>query len=111
MPDNPQAASLITLHSTLRIPEDLEKPDPNKTTPVDVIGAAVGDLNGPTVERVFVGPKALHILQSVHTNTAPGQLNGPDLSRVVDFGKYLGFIAKPLFLWLRWTHDHIVANW
>ncbi len=111
MPDNPQAASLITLHNTLRIPEDQEKPDPNKTTPVDVIGAAVGDLNGPTVERVFVGPKALHILQSVHTNTAPGQMNGPDLSRVVDFGKYLGFIAKPLFLWLRWTHDHIVANW
>ncbi len=111
IPDNPQAASLITLHNTLRIPEDLEKPDPNKTTPVDVIGAAVGDLNGPTVERVFVGPKALHILQSVHTSTAPGQMNGPDLSRVVDFGKYLGFIAKPLFLWLRWTHDHIVANW
>ena len=111
LPDDPQAASLITLHGTMRIPEDLEKPDPNKTTPVDVIGAAVGDLNGPTVERVFVGPKALHILQSVHTNTAPGQLNGPDLSRVVDFGKYLGFIAKPLFLWLRWTHDHIVANW
>ena len=111
LPDNPQAASLITLHNTLRIPEDLEKPDPNKTTPVDVIGAAVGDLNGPTVERVFVGPKALHILQGVHTNTAPGQMNGPDLSRVVDFGKYLGFIAKPLFLWLRWTHDHIVANW
>ena len=21
------------------------------------------------------------------------------------------FIVKPLFLWLRWTHDHWVANW
>jgi YidC/Oxa1 family membrane protein insertase len=111
MPDNPAAASLITIHNTLRIPEDHDKPDPNKTTPVDVIGAAVGDLNGPTVERVFVGPKALHILQSVHTNTAPGQMNGPDLARVVDFGKYLGFIAKPLFLCLRWVHDRVVANW
>ena len=111
LPDNPQAASLVSLHNNMRIPEDLEKPDPNKTTPVDVMGAAVGDLSGPTVERLFVGPKALHILEKVRTNTAPGQLNGPDLSKVVDFGKYLGFIAKPLFLWLRWTHDHIIANW
>jgi YidC/Oxa1 family membrane protein insertase len=111
MPDDPNSASLVTLHNTMRIPEDLEKPDPNKTTPVEVLGAAVGTLNGPTVERIFVGPKALHILEKVHSNTAPGQENGPDLSKVVDFGKYLGFIAKPLFLWLRWTHDHMVANW
>ena len=111
MPDNPQQATLISLHNNMRIPEDPAKPDPNKTTPVDVIGAAVGTANGPTVERVFVGPKALHILETVKTNTAPGQLNGPNLSKVVDFGKYLGFIAKPLFLWLRWTHDHWVANW
>ena len=111
MPDNPQSAALISTHNTLRIPESSDKPDPNKTTPVDVIGAAVGNLNGPTVERIFVGPKALHILQAVHSNTAPGQPNGPDLGHVVDFGKYLGFIAKPLFLALRWTHDHIVGNW
>ena len=111
LPDGPQAASMVTIHNTLRIPENLEKPDPNKTQPVEVIGAAVGDLSGPTVERIFVGPKALHILESVKSNSAPGQPNGPDLSKVVDFGKYLGFIAKPLFLWLRWTHDHMVANW
>jgi YidC/Oxa1 family membrane protein insertase len=30
---------------------------------------------------------------------------------LVDFGTYLGFIAKPLFMWLKWTHDHWVANW
>jgi YidC/Oxa1 family membrane protein insertase len=111
LPEDPQSASMVTLHNTLRIPEDLEKPDPNKTTPVEVLGAAVGNLNAPTVERIFVGPKALHVLEKVHSNTAPGQQNGPDLSKVVDFGKYLGFIAKPLFLWLRWTHDHMVANW
>ena len=106
LPDNPATASLVSLHSTLRIPENPDKPDPNKTTPVEVIGAAAGDQHGPTVLRVFVGPKALDVLQGIHSNTAPGQMNGPDLSRVVDFGKYLGFIAKPLFLWLRWTHDH-----
>jgi YidC/Oxa1 family membrane protein insertase len=106
LPDNPQQSTLVSLHSTLRIPENAEKPDPNKTTQVDVVGAAVGVPNGPTVERLFVGPKALHILETVKTNSAPGQMNGPDLAKVVDFGKYLGFIAKPLFLWLRWTHDH-----
>jgi YidC/Oxa1 family membrane protein insertase len=106
LPDSPQQSAMVSIHNTLRIPENLEKPDPNKTTPVDIVGAAVGVPNGPTVERIFVGPKALHILESVKTNTAPGQMNGPDLAKAVDFGKYLGFIAKPLFLWLRWTHDH-----
>ena len=110
LPDNPQSASLVTLHNTMRIPENLDKPDPNKTTPVEVVGAAAGDLSGPTVTRLFVGPKALHILERVHSNATPGQQNGPDLSKVVDFGKYLGFIAKPLFIWLRWTHDHWVPT-
>jgi YidC/Oxa1 family membrane protein insertase len=110
LPDNPQTASMVTLHNPMRIPENLDKPDPNKTTPVEVIGAAVGDLNGPSVTRLFVGPKALHILERVHSNTAAGQQNGPDLAKVVDFGKYLGFIAKPLFIWLRWTHDHWVPT-
>jgi YidC/Oxa1 family membrane protein insertase len=42
---------------------------------------------------------------------AQSTIEGPDLEGLVDFGKYLGFIAKPLFLWLKWTHDHWVANW
>jgi YidC/Oxa1 family membrane protein insertase len=32
------------------------------------------------------------------------------LRRLVDFG-WLGLIARPLFLWLKWTYNHIVANW
>jgi len=28
----------------------------------------------------------------------------------VDFG-WLGLIARPLFLWLKWTYNHIVPNW
>jgi YidC/Oxa1 family membrane protein insertase len=111
LPDNPQAASMVTLHNQFRIPENLDHPDPNKTTQVDVLGAAVGVQNAPTVERIFVGPKAVSVLQTVHSNSAPGHFNGPDLSKVVDFGKWLGFIAKPLFLWLRWTHDHWVPTY
>jgi YidC/Oxa1 family membrane protein insertase len=35
---------------------------------------------------------------------------GDNLRDLVDFG-YLSFIAKPLFLWLKWTYQHWVANW
>jgi YidC/Oxa1 family membrane protein insertase len=45
-------------------------------------------------------------------NAAPGSKpDGPNLEHVIDFGTYFGFIAKPLFLWLKWTHDHWVTNW
>src|SRR5205807_4586132 len=36
--------------------------------------------------------------------------NGPSLDGIVDFGTF-AIIAKPLFLWLKWTHDHWIANW
>ena len=29
---------------------------------------------------------------------------------IIDFG-WLGIIARPLFLWLKWMYGHIVANW
>ena len=37
-------------------------------------------------------------------------MNGPDLRDVVDFG-FFSFIARPLFLWLKWTHEHMASNW
>ena len=63
-----------------------------------------------TRERLFVGPKALPVLESIRSNTAPGQMNGPDLRNVVDFG-FFSLIARPLFLWLLWTHEHMASNW
>jgi len=122
LPSQPQDAAMVTLHETLEIPQNLDKPDPTKTTKVPVLGAAVGDVAGPTEERIFVGPKALDVLKSVHASLSKAELailspaarasaQGPNLEGVVDFGDYLGFIAKPLFLWLKWTHDHWVANW
>jgi len=33
-----------------------------------------------------------------------------DLRKLVDFG-WLGYIARPLFLWLKWTYNHIIPNW
>jgi YidC/Oxa1 family membrane protein insertase len=107
IPEDAQNATLVTLRNSVDIPKDLQKPNPQDTTKVDVLGAAVGNLHGPTVERVFVGPKALPVVETVPVASA----NGPaDLRELVNFGTF-GIIARPLFLWLRWTHAHVVANW
>ncbi len=110
LPENPDTAAMVTLHESITVPKNLKKPDPNDVTKYDVLGAAVGDLSGTTKERLFVGPKALEVLESVHSNTAPGRMDGPDLRDVVDFG-FFHLIARPLFLWLKWTHEHIASNW
>jgi len=122
LPSRPEEASMVTLQEPLEIPQNLEKPDPTKVSKVTVVGAAVGNMYGPTEERIFVGPKALDVIKSVHSSLSKDELarlapaarssaEGPNLEGLVDFGKYLGFIAKPLFQWLVWTHDHWVANW
>jgi YidC/Oxa1 family membrane protein insertase len=99
---------LVTLRSALDVPKDFKNPNPKETMKVDVLGAAVGNLNGPTEQRLYVGPKALDVLESIPVPKINGE--APDLHGIVDFG-WLGLIAKPLFLWLKWTHDHIVPNW
>ena len=101
---------VVTEHGTITVPKDPKKPDPNDVVKYDVLGAAVGDSSGVTKERLFVGPKALNVLESVRSNTAPGQMNGPDLRDVVDFG-FFSLVARPLFLWLKWTHEHMARNW
>lgn len=121
LPDEPEAAALVTLRHGIDIPKNPDKPDPSQTQPVEVLGVAVGNMDGATSERLFVGPKTVDVLESVHASLtreerarlgpAGAEARGPDLEGLVDFGTYLGFIARPLFLWLKWTHDHWVANW
>ena len=110
LPDNPDTAAMITLHNSIALPKDPKKPDPNEVVHYEVLGAAVGDSGGMTKQRFFVGPKSLEVLESVRSNTAPGQMNGPDLRNVVDFG-FFSLIARPLFVWLKWTHEHMTRNW
>jgi YidC/Oxa1 family membrane protein insertase len=50
------------------------------------------------------------VLRTVKATTPDGKTNGPSLEPLVDFG-FWTIISKPLFLWLHWTYDHIVANW
>ena len=107
MPEEPQRAAMVQLRNTLQVPKSASKPDPNDTSAVQVIGAAVGPLSAPVNARIFVGPKALDVLETVRS-TAHGRTW--DLRPVVDFGKF-HFVARPLFLWLHWTYDHWIPNW
>jgi YidC/Oxa1 family membrane protein insertase len=96
---------MVTFRKSLDVPA---KPGTNETAKIDVLGAAVGDLRGPTTERMYVGPKELAVLDAVSVPTIKNDT--PDLRGIVDFG-WWGILARPLFLWLKWTHNHIVSNW
>ena len=108
IPDDPATAAMVTLRSALSVPREPQKPESAEKVNVDVVGAAVGNLHGPTAARVFVGPKELEVLEKVPVPGVSGADN--DLNGLVDFG-WWGIIAKPLFIWLKWTYHHVVANW
>ena len=105
IPSDPATAAMVTLHNSMEIPE---KPGAKEVVKVDVLGAAVGDPRGPTTERMFVGPKELAVLDAVSVPTIKN--DNPDLRGIVDFG-WWGVLARPLFLWLKWTYNHVVHNW
>jgi len=106
LPADPQNAAMVTLRNAVEIPHGGS--NTKQMDKVDVLGAAVGNLKGPSDLRIYVGPKALADLESV---SVPGITGAePDLRAIIDFG-WLGIIARPLFLWLKWMHNHIVGNW
>jgi YidC/Oxa1 family membrane protein insertase len=108
IPNDPSTSAMVTLHNSMSIARDPQKADSKEVVNVDVIGAAVGNLHGATAERVFAGPKELEVLQKV---PVPGVAGGDnDLNGLVDFG-FFGIIAKPLFIWLKWTYHHVIPNW
>jgi YidC/Oxa1 family membrane protein insertase len=111
LPDQPENAVMVTLRNAIQIPKNLDKPDPKEMVTVELLGTAMGSTTGLTRARMFVGPKAVDVLESIKASPLKGQADAPNLGELVDFGHYLGFIAKPLFLWLRWTYQHWVANW
>jgi YidC/Oxa1 family membrane protein insertase len=104
IPNEPETAAMVTLNNPTEIPQ---KPGAPETTKANVLGAAVGNLHGATEERMFVGPKEISALDAVHISTIH---NGEaDLRGIVDYG-WWGILARPLFLWLKWTHKY-VPNW
>jgi YidC/Oxa1 family membrane protein insertase len=108
LPQDPKNAAMVTLRNAIEIPHNSSDPNNKQMDKVDVLGAAVGSLKGATEARMYVGPKALADLQAVNVPGITGA--EPDLRAIVDFG-WLGIIARPLFLWLKWMYSHIVANW
>ena len=108
LPDRPRNVKMVQLHTTIpRNPNDDE--EKKKKDTYSVLGVAVGATDAPTSLRLFVGPKDIDTLQNVRATSDSGQPDG-NIEGVVDFGTF-AVIAKPLFLWLRWTHQHWVANW
>ena len=106
IPDDPQSTVTVTLHNAIDVPKD-PKGNSQETIKADVLGVAVGNPKGPTLERMYVGPKQLHTLETVPVTTIVGA--PPDLRGLVNFG-FFGVIARPLFLWLQWTYKY-VGNW
>ncbi len=104
MPPDPKDATLVTLNSPADVPKNPERPNEG-TEKANVVGVALGSPSGVTRLRVFAGPKAVDLLEG--TQAQPG---GPDLRGIYDFGTF-SFIARPLFLWLKWTYEHWIHNW
>jgi YidC/Oxa1 family membrane protein insertase len=105
LPDSPSQTLLVGLHDAI----DLPRHGSTQIDSASILGAAMGATSGHTSMRLFAGPKVLDVLASVKA-TANGGATGPNLEAVVNFG-YMGILAKPLFLALRWVHEHVVSNW
>jgi YidC/Oxa1 family membrane protein insertase len=71
----------------------------------------VGDINGDGHMRLYAGPKQMDLLASVRSMGPDGKPDGPSLESLIQFGSWLGIIAKPLFLALRFLYEHGIPNW
>jgi YidC/Oxa1 family membrane protein insertase len=103
MPESAKDTALVTLNSQVEIPKNAASPNDGKDK-VSVLGLAFGNTSGLTRTRLYVGPKAVDVLETTQAQA------GTDLRGILDFGTF-SFIARPLFLWLKWTHEHWIPNW
>ncbi len=103
LPEQPQNASFAELRNAIEIAKDPANPQGEKVK-AEVLGVAVGTLGAPSSVRLFAGPKAVDVLETVHS------ASGADLHGTLDFG-FFGFIGRPLFAWVRWTQQHWTSNW
>jgi YidC/Oxa1 family membrane protein insertase len=111
LPDSPSSATVATLQGEFDVSKIIKRSGfgsgsaPTKATPMPILGAALGDTAGPIDTRIFVGPKAINVLKSVHAANPKVTLE-PMLS----FG-FWGPLAKYLFISLHLIHDHVVLHW
>ncbi len=111
LPDSPSTATVATLHSQLDVAKTIRNTGIGSGVPskgammVPILGAALGDVSGHTITRIYAGPKAVSVLKAVHAAT-----DGITLEPLLDFG-FFGFFGKYLFLSLQFIHAHIAPNW
>jgi YidC/Oxa1 family membrane protein insertase len=113
LPDTPARFTVVTLHNAIDLPSDPSDPNSQKR-PAAVLGLAVGDTSGLTRVRLFAGPKETDVLKAIHATGSDGKPTGPTLEPLIQFGSWLGVIAKPLYLALRYLHGRLgpgVYNW
>src|SRR5580698_98087 len=103
LPDSPKNLDLVSLHNTIPLPQNRKKPDPNHVDQAPVLGAAMGAAQ-PFSVQIFAGPKSLDVLGAIPVN------GGVTLEKVVNFG-WWSVISKPLFILLRFLHEHVIGNW
>ena len=103
LPEQPQNAAFAELRNADRDSQRSGESAGRKGK-AEVLGVAVGTLNAPSSVRLFAGPKAVDVLETVHS------ASGVDLHGTLDFG-FFGFIGRPLFAWVRWTQQHWTSNW
>jgi YidC/Oxa1 family membrane protein insertase len=103
LPAQPQNTAFTELRNAIEVPKDPASPQGEKAR-AEVVGVAVGSSNAPSSVRIFAGPKAVDVLETVRS------ADGVDLHGVLDFG-FFGFIGRPLFAWVLWTQQHWTSNW
>ncbi|MDP9050919.1 MAG: membrane protein insertase YidC [Acidobacteriota bacterium] len=110
LPDSPATSTVATLHRDLDVAKTIKRVGfnsgsaPTKVLNLPVLGAAIGDTGGETSTKVFVGPKAVNVLKSVHAAD-----NKVTLEPLLEFG-FWGWIGKGLFFSLYWI-SHLVSHW
>ncbi len=109
LPDTPSRTTVVTLHNAIDVPSDPSNGNSQKK-PANLLGLAMGDTSGDTRLRIYAGPKAMETLASIHAIGNDGKPDGPSLEPLIQYG-WLTFIAKWLYLALRFIYEHGVPNW
>ncbi len=110
LPDATDSSMVVTLNNEMTVMRDPKHPQTG-TAPAPILGAAIGSTsNGEIDTRLFAGPKDIDVLNSIRATALNGTDTGPNIEPILEFG-WIGIVAKPLFFALRFTHDHIIANW
>ncbi len=112
IPDDPAASAMVTLRNPMEIAAETRPQSDRRQFQRHCQRRSPRrgrrQSSRPTTERMYVGPKELAVLDAVPVPTIKN--DNPDLRGIVNFG-WWGILPRPLFLWLKWTYNHIVHNW